>query len=106
MEFDKVVEAFQRKKNARSLAAQKREAYLAMLKDYTALKYVPAAGGGRKEREITQELIEKKAEEKKEVEIDTIANSLIDFVDIDLGSVGPGGDIDFAIGEPTKGKRK
>lgn len=95
MDFDKAVAAFQRKKKGQNMADQKREAYREMLKDYQALKYAPAVGGVRKEREITQELIEKKAEEKKAVQIDTLADSLIGFVDIDLPP------------EPTKkGKRK
>ena len=97
MDFDTVVAAFTRKKNARTMADQKRETYLAMLKDYNALKYAPTVGGVRKEREITEELIEKKAEAKKSLEIDTITDSLIGFVDIDLPPERP---------EPKKGKRK
>ena len=99
MDFDKAVAAFQRKKNARVAADQKREAYKAVLKDYQGLKYAPAVGGVRKEREITQELIERKAEEKKAVEIDTIADSLVDFVDITLPPEPP-------KVAPKKGKRK
>ena len=106
MDFDKAVAAFQRKKKGQNLADQKREAYRAMLADYQTLKYAPAVGGVRKEREITQELIEKKAEEKKEMEIDTIADSLIDFVDIEIGAVTAAGDIDFGVGAPKKEKRK
>lgn len=106
MDFEKAVAAFQRKKKGQNLADKKREAYRAMLADYQTLKYAPAVGGVRKEREITQELIEKKAEEKKAVEIDTIADSLIDFVDIEIGGVTAAGDIDFGIGESKKGKRK
>lgn len=106
MDFDKVVAAFQRKKKGQNLADQKREAYRAMLKDYQTLKYGSAVGGVRKEREITQDLIEKKAEEKKAVEIDTIADNLIDFVDIEIGGITAAGDIDFGMGEPKKEKRK
>lgn len=106
MDFDKAVAAFQRKKNPRAEAEQRRQNYLAMLKDYSALKYGATVKGVRVEREITQELIEKKAEEKKSLEVDTIANSLIDFVDIEIGAVNAAGDIDFGMGEPKKGKRK
>lgn len=97
MDFDKAVAAFTRKKNARVAADDKREAYRAMLKEYNALKYGPTVGGVRKEREITQELIEKKAEEKRAVAIDTLADSLADFVDIALPPEMPA---------PKKGKRK
>lgn len=106
MDFDKAVAAFQRKKKGQDMAAEKREAYRAVLKDYAALKYAPTVGGVRKEREITQELIEKKAEEKKSLEIDAIADSLIGFVDIEIGAITAGGDVDLGIGAPKKGTRK
>lgn len=99
MDFEQAVAAFARKKKSQNLADQKREAYRGMLKEYNALKYGPAVGGVRKEREITQELIEKKAEEKKAVEIDTIADSLIGFVDIGLPPESP-------KVAPKKGERK
>ena len=97
MDFEKAVAAFQRKKNARVAADEKREAYRVMLKEYNALKYGPAVGGVRKEREITQELIERKAEEKRAVAIDTLADSLVSFVDLALPPEMPA---------PKKGKRK
>jgi hypothetical protein len=84
MDFDKAVAAFQRKKRSQDLATVKREQYRTMLKEYTSMKYSPAVNGVRREREITQEVIEKRAEEKKAVEIDTVADGLIGFVDIDI----------------------
>lgn len=95
MDFDQTVAAFQRKKKSQDIGARKREEYLAMLKDYNSMKYAPAVAGQRREREITQEVIDKRAEEKKAVQIDTITESLIGFVDLDLG-----------LDQPKKGKRK
>jgi methionine synthase II (cobalamin-independent) len=58
------------------------------------MKYSPPSGGERREREITQEVIEKRAEEKKAVDIDVLTDSLVGFVDLDLPPVA------------KKGKRK
>lgn len=95
MDFDQTVAAFQRKKKSQDTAAAKREQYRTLLKEYNAMKYAPAVAGQRREREITQEVIDKRAEEKKAVQIDTITESLVGFVDLDLG-----------LDQPTKGKRK
>lgn len=110
MDFDKKVAAFTRKKKGQDMASAKREAYRAMLKEYQELKYAPTAGSGRREREVTQELIDKRVEEKKAVQVDTVANSLIDFVDLDIGAIGADGALDLEMGKPTPnnrgGKRK
>lgn len=96
MDFDKAVAAFQRKKKGQDMANQKREAYRALLKDYNAMKYGPAVGGVRKEREITQEVIDRKIKAKKEVQIDTMADNLADFVDLHIDG------IDLDMGKPIK----
>lgn len=87
MDFEKAVAAFTRKKKSQDLASMKREAYRAMLKDYQSMKYTPASGGVRREREVTQEMIDKRVEEKKAVQVDTVTSSLMDFVDLDIGAV-------------------
>ena len=93
MDFEKAVAAFTRKKRGQNLADEKREAYRKMVKEYTDLKYAPAAGGVRKEREITQERIEKRAKDKKEVSLEA-ADDLAAFFEIDL-DMGADGDLEI-----------
>lgn len=100
MDFDAKVAAFTRKKKSQNLADLKRDAYRTMLKEYQALKYAP----GRKEVEITQERIEKAAQDKAETKVET-ADDLAQYLEIDL-DIGVDGDIE--MGEPAakKGKGK
>ncbi len=104
-DFEQKVAAFQRaqrrKNNARD---DSRQRYVEVLKDYQALKYGPVKDGVRQVKEITQERIERQIEAKKPVNIDV--NSLLDFVDLDIGVPTTTG-IDLNMGEPKpKGKRK
>lgn len=88
MDFDAAVAAFTRKKQAQTRGDEKRVAYVAVLKEYNELKYAPAVNGVRKEREITQELIDKKKEQKREMEkisnVDDVTADLVGFIDIDF----------------------
>lgn len=96
MDFDAAVAAFTRKKKSQNMADMKRDAYRSMLKDYTALKYSgQVVNGARKEVEITQERIEKAAQDKAETKVET-ADDLAQYLEID---------IPLADDEP-KGKRK
>jgi hypothetical protein len=95
MDFDKAVAAFQRKMKGQDLATVKREQYRAMIKDYTSLKYAPAVNGERREREITQEMTDKRDEDRKAADLDVLTDSLIGFVDIELPPA-----------QPRKGNRK
>lgn len=96
MDFDAKVAAFTRKKKGQNMADLKRDAYRTMLKDYQALKYGP----GRKEVEITQERIEKVAQDKAETKVE-MADDLAQYLDLEIGVDG-----DLDMGEPKKGKRK
>jgi len=78
MSFEQAVEAFKRKKNARTVAEEKREAYKKMVKDYTKLKYGQNKAGERVERPITQERIER-AEAAKTRVIPDASEGLADF---------------------------
>lgn len=93
MDFEKAVAAFTRKKKGQNLADDKREAYRKVVKEYTEMKYAPAVGGVRKEMPITQERIEKRAQEKKETSIE-VADDLAAFFDIDL-DMGAAGDLEI-----------
>lgn len=105
-EFEQKVAAFQkaqrRKNNARD---EDRQRYIQVLKDYQALKYGPVKDGVRQVKEVTQERIERQIEAKKPVHVDV--NSLLDFVDLDIGAPTPTG-VDLKVGEPKakRGKRK
>lgn len=84
-DFDKTVAAFTKKKKAQDVATLKRDAYRKLLKEYNEMKYGPAVGGVRKEREITQEMIEKREADKKLVSkenIDDLVAGLTDFINI------------------------
>lgn len=98
MDFDKAVAAFTKKKQGQNNADEKRAAYKAMLKEYNTLKFSKAVGGVRKEREITQEVIEKAAQDKEETSVE-LADDLAQYFDIDL-DMGAGGDLE--IGGPKK----
>lgn len=100
MDFDAAVAAFTRKKKAQNLADLKRDAYRTMLKEYQSLKY----STGRKEVEITQERIEKAAQDKAETKVET-ADELAQYLDIDL-EIGVDGDLDMGAPAPKKGNAK
>jgi hypothetical protein len=84
-DFDKAVAAFTKKKKSQDVATLKRDAYRKLLKEYNEMKYGPAVGGVRKERQITQELIDRREADKKLVSkenIDDLVSSLTDFINI------------------------
>lgn len=84
-DFDKAVAAFTKKKKAADVASLKRDAYRKLLKEYNEMKYGPAVGGVRKERQITQEVIDKREADKKLVSkenIDDLVAGLTDFINI------------------------
>jgi hypothetical protein len=56
-DFENAVAAFQKKKNPRTEAEAKREAYKKMVKEYTKLKYGYNSAGERVERPITEKRI-------------------------------------------------
>lgn len=102
MEFDQKVAAFQR--NQRRRADDGKERYRQVLKDYQTLKYGPVKDGVRQVKEVTQERIERQIEAKKPVEVDV--DSLLAFVDLDIGAPSTTGEVDMKVGEPKKGKAK
>lgn len=77
-DFENAVAAFQKKKNPRTEAEAKREAYKKMVKEYTKLKYGFNASGVRVERKISQERIER-AEAAKTAVIPDASVDLADF---------------------------
>lgn len=77
-DFDKAVEAFQKKKNPRTQAEAKREAYKKMVKEYTKLKYGFNKAGERVERPITEKRIAT-AEAAKTRVIADVSEGLADF---------------------------
>lgn len=79
MNFEQAVEAFKNKKNARTAAEEKRQKYLAMLKDFNKLRYGTNKAGEKVQREITQERIER-AEEAKNRVIPDASVDLLDFI--------------------------
>lgn len=101
-DFEAAVAAFTRKKKAQNLADAKRDAYRTMLKEYQSLKYSGAVvNGARKEVEITQERIEKAAQDKQETKVE-MADELAQYLDLEIGVDG-----DLDMGEPVaKGKSK
>ena len=103
MDFDKAVAAFTRKKKGQNLADEKREAYRKMVNEYTSLKYGQVVNGNRREREITQELIERREEKAKAASVD-IADDLASFIDLDLGAP-KGNGVDLEMGKPKKGRK-
>lgn len=78
MDFEQAVEAFKKKKNPRTEAEAKREAYKKMVKEYTKLKYGFNAAGVRVERPITQKRIEA-AEAAKTAVVEDASVGLADF---------------------------
>jgi hypothetical protein len=90
--FDKRAADFIRKRRQGDIASLKREQYLAMLKDYNEMKYAPAKGGQRAEREITEEAIERQerrkeaAKARKAEKLSADPGDILDFVDLDLGA--------------------
>lgn len=92
MSFDKIAADFIRKRREGDIASIKREQYVAMLKDFNAMKYAPVKDGKRAEREITEEAIERQ-ERRKESEkarkaekLSADPGDILDFVDLELGS--------------------
>lgn len=83
MDFDQIVAAFQKRKYGQDKAAEKRNAYIAVLKDYESLKFGKAVNGVRQVKEITQERVDKMETEKRETSVD-FADTLAGFVDIEL----------------------
>jgi hypothetical protein len=77
-DFEKAVEAFQKKKNPRTEREEKREAYKKMVKEYTKLKYGYNNTGERVERPITEKRIAI-AEAAKTRVIPDAADGLADF---------------------------
>lgn len=77
-DFEKAVEAFQKKKNPRTEREAKREAYKKVVKEYVKLKYGFNAAGARVERPITQERIER-AEAAKTAVVPDASVGLADF---------------------------
>lgn len=76
--FEEAVAAFQKKKNPRTEAEAKREAYKKMVKEYTKLKYGFNNAGERVERPITEKRIAI-AEAAKTRVIEDVSVGLADF---------------------------
>lgn len=96
MDFEAAVAAFTRKKKSQNLSDLKRDAYRTMLKEYQAVKYSgQVVNGARKEVEVTQERIDKAAQDKAETKVE-MADDLAQYLEIDI----PVAD------EEPKGKRK
>lgn len=91
MSFEQRAAEFIRKRRQADVASLKREQYREMLKDYNEMKYAPAVGGKRVEREITEEAIERQVRRKetkqaeKAAKLSTDVSDVVDFVDVDLG---------------------
>ena len=79
MSFEQAVEAFKRKKNARAIHEERRDAYKKMVKDFTALKYTRSKSGETIERAVTSDRIERREQTKNQV-IPDLSDELLDFV--------------------------
>lgn len=86
MNHDQAVAAFQRKKKGQDMATLKREAYRKVIAEFCEMKFGTLVNGERKKREITQEMIERREQDKKDTAVE-VADDLAKFLDIDLGGI-------------------